>query len=260
MTDEVLIRDDGPVRYLMLNRPETRNGLTLDVVGRLKTATESASSDAGVRALVFGGEGGAFCSGLDLRQGPPAGGPAEIEGALRDLFHGLIAAVDACPKPTVALIEGPAAGFGISLALACDLRVATERASFAVSFARIGLCPDGGATYALPRAVGLGKALELILLAERIDAAEAHRIGLVERLVPAATAREQVAALAARLAAGPPLVQRQVKELCRRNVTAGLAAALEAEVGAQMRCLASQDFGEGIVAFMQKREPKFRGE
>lgn len=258
MDEEVRVRTEETVRWIAINRPQTRNGLTIPIVERLLSLFTEAATDAAVRCVVLGGEG-AFCSGLDLKQGPVAG-PEEGERVMRDKFNGLILAIDRCPKPTVAFVDGAAAGFGVSLALACDLRVATDRAHFAVSFARIGLCPDGGATWLLPRVVGPGKALEMMLLCERIDAATALRVGLCERVLPQASATGEIVAYARRLAAGPPLVQRLVKEMARRALVTDLPTALEAEVRAQMQALRTRDFGEGLMAFLQKRDPRFTGE
>lgn len=255
---EIVITDESSVRIVALNRPQTKNGLTMDIVRALKQSVIEASRDTSVRALVVTGEGGSFCSGLDLRQGLPD--PADAERLMRENFQGVIRALDDCPQPTLAFIDGPAAGFGVSLALACDIRVASDRAQFAVSFSRLGLCPDGGATWLLPRAVGIGKALELMLLAERIDAAEALRIGLVQRVYPSTGARADALALAARLAKGAPISQRLIKQLSRRHLSVDLAAALENEVTAQMQAIRTRDFGEGFLAFMEKREPTFTGQ
>ncbi len=142
------------------------------------------------RVVVLTGAGGAFSSGLDLRVAAEEGmDPATIEGRMRTHFHGLIRAVRACPLPTVAVVDGPAAGFGCDLALACDLRLVSDRARFGEIFVKRGLMPDGGGTWMLPRLIGLGRALELMLTGELVDAAEAHRIGLANRVYPAAAAR-----------------------------------------------------------------------
>lgn len=259
MNDDIEIHTDATVQTLTLNRPASRNALTFDVIGRLKSAFLAASENDAVRVVVLSGEGAAFCSGLDLRQGPP-GAPDQIEPIMRDLFHGTIAAIDRCPKPTIAFVDGPAAGFGVSLALACDLRIATDRAQFSVSFARIGLCPDGGSTWFLPRLVGLGKSLEIMLLGERVNATEALRIGLVERVVPFDSAKGQVSELAQRLAKGPPLVQTWIKRLSRQHLHCDLATALDGELATQLNAMRTRDFAEGATAFLQKRDPVFTGE
>lgn len=258
---DLIVRDEDAVRWIAIDRPETRNGLTDEVNLGILEAVRGAPG-AGARCLAITGEGGAFCSGLDLRAALATGGadPASVETRMRERFQALIAAIRDCELPAVALVDGPAAGFGVSLAAACDLRVATERARFRVSFARIGLCPDGGLSFTLPRLCGPGRALELLMTGEAVDAAEALRIGLVERVVPAEGAREACAALCRALAAGPPIALRHIKRLVYGGLARGLAWALDEEVPAQMEALRSKDFAEGLTAFFEKREPRFSGE
>jgi 2-(1,2-epoxy-1,2-dihydrophenyl)acetyl-CoA isomerase len=160
----------------------------------------------------------------------------------------------------IALVDGPAVGFGCDLALACDLRVATTAAYFQEKFVRIGLIPDGGGTFWLPRMIGLARAAELIMLGERLEAEEAHRLGLVNRLVAPADGEGAARELAARLAKGPPLALRLMKESMLRNLNATVDQALDQEKAAQAQCLQSADLFEGVAAFFEKREPRFRGE
>jgi enoyl-CoA hydratase/carnithine racemase len=256
----IAIRDEGPVRWIVLDRPESKNGLTVELNRALIAALEEAAASE-VRVVALTGAGGNFCSGLDLRSAASAGGaaPQQIEENMRRWFHGLIRAVRACPQPVVAVVDGAAAGFGCDLALACDLRLVSERARFGEVFVRRGLMPDGGSTFHLARLVGLGRAMELMLTGDLVDAAEAHRIGLANRVFPAdgfeAGARDYLA----RLAAGAPLVHRAVKRYVYAGLTADLDAALENEVQGQLRLLQSQDFFEGMTAFFQKRPPEFKG-
>jgi 2-(1,2-epoxy-1,2-dihydrophenyl)acetyl-CoA isomerase len=260
MSDQVRVRDEGVVRWLAIDRPQTRNGLTDDACEALIAGLDGAAA-AGARSVIVTGEGGHFCSGADLKAAV-AGGPVDIaavESRMRRFFHGLIEQVRECPVPVIALVDGAAAGFGVSLAAACDLRVATERARFTLAFVRIGLCPDGGATWTLPRLVGPARALELLMTGDPVDATEALRLGLVNRVVPVERARTEAGALAARLAKGPPLVLSHLRRLVRTGLAGDLAANLEGEVAAQMQCLRSQDFFEGLSAFFAKREPKFEG-
>lgn len=257
---EVLTTDEAKVRWITLNRPETRNALTTQVNDAVRAAVESAPA-AGARVVVLTGAGGAFSSGLDLRVAAEEGmDPDRIESRMRTHFHGLIRSIRACPVPTVAVVDGPAAGFGCDLALACDLRLVSDRARFGEIFVKRGLMPDGGSTWMLPRLIGLGRALELMLTGDLVDAAEAHRIGLANRVFPAAQLESLAWEFARTLAAGPPLVHRAVKAAVEAASLGSLDEALEGEVRGQLTLLASADFQEGMAAFLEKRPPAFKGE
>ncbi len=257
MTD-LHVEDRGAVRWLTLDRAESRNGLTEDTVKAVAAAFELPDA---IRAVVITGANGAFCSGLDLKDAMRRGiqaGP-DLERGLREYFHGAIRAITSCDRPTIAAVDGAAAGFGCDLALACDLRIISERAFFGEIFVKRGLMPDGGGTWLLPRIIGIGRALEMLLTGDRVNADEAHRIGLANRLVPHAELFATVTALADRLAKGPPLVYRLVKEAVYAGLSGDLAAALDREATGQLRLLASDDFREGVMAFLGKRDPEFRG-
>ncbi|MCS6913474.1 MAG: enoyl-CoA hydratase [Myxococcales bacterium] len=259
-SDEVLVTDDGPVRIVALNRPASRNGLTIPVNARLIEAFQAAGDDDRVRAVLLTGRGGHFCSGLDLKAAmalvQQQGEMGDREEQMRTYFHGLIRAVRALDKPVVALVDGPAVGFGCDLALACDIRLATPGARLGEVFVRRGLMPDGGGTYMLPRLVGLGRALDLMMTGDVIDAREAERIGLVSRIVQD---EAEARSLVRRIAEGPPLVLREIKRAVYAALSGNLDTALEAEVAGQMRLLQTQDFVEGITAFLLKRPPQFKG-
>ena len=257
---EVVVTDREGVRWIELRRPESRNGLTVEV-NRVFSRALAGAAEAGARAVVLGGADGHFCSGLDLkdamRRGPRP--PEELERNMREDFHGLIRAVRALDMPVVAAVDGPAAGFGCDLALACDVRLVTERARFGEVFVKRGLMPDGGGTFFLPRLVGLSRALEMVLTGEMVEAEEAVRIGLASRLLPAEGFEEAVWSFAGRLAKGPPMVYRLVKRALYASFEGDLDAALEREATGQLQCLQSADFLEGVASFLQKREPKFTG-
>ncbi len=260
MSEGLDISDAGGVRTITLNRPDTRNALTVELVGAIGDAVRDVP--ATVRVIVITGAGGAFCSGLDLKDAMRRGlraGP-QVEADLRTHFHGTIKALVACDRPTIAAVDGAAAGFGCDLALACDVRWLSDRAIFGEIFVKRGLMPDGGGTWLLPRIVGLGRALEIMYTGDRIAADEALRIGLANRVVPAAELAARVGEFADRLAAGPPLVYRAIKRAVYASADGDLAAALEREAKGQIELLASRDFGEGIAAFLGKREPKFQGQ
>jgi enoyl-CoA hydratase/carnithine racemase len=258
MTD-LQLDDRDHVRTITLDGPASRNALTTGVCERLAAAVRGVSGD--VRAIVVTGANGAFCSGLDLKDAMQRGlaqGP-EIERGLREQFHGVIRALVESDRPTIALVDGAAAGFGCDLALACDLRIASDRGVFGEIFVKRGLMPDGGGTWHLPRIVGLGRALELMLTGELVPAAEALRIGLANRVFPHGEVGARTHELATAIAKGPPLVHRAVKRAVYAGLDGDLAAALDREATGQMALLNSRDFGEGITAFLQKRDPRFEG-
>lgn len=258
MTD-LKLDDRGAVRWLVMDRPESKNGLTVDLVYRLRDAIRDAPPE--IRTIVLAGANGAFCSGLDLKDAMRRGlspGPA-VEKDLREGFHGLIRALVDGDRPTIAVVDGAAAGFGCDLALACDLRVVSERAKFGEIFVKRGLMPDGGGTWTLPRIVGLARALELFYTGDIVGAEDAVRIGLANKLWPSAELDARAGELADRIANGPPLVHRLVKRAVYAGLDGDLAAALDREATGQMQLLGSRDFAEGVTAFLQKRDPRFQG-
>jgi enoyl-CoA hydratase/carnithine racemase len=260
MSDPVRVTDRDQVRWIELDRPGSRNALTVEVNQALIAAVSGAAG-AGARAVVLTGANGNFCSGLDLKEAMRAGpqNPETTAENMRLYFHGLIRAVAALEIPSVAAVDGAAVGFGCDLALVCDVRVLSDRASFAELFVRRGLMPDGGSSWTLPRLVGVGRALDLMLSGERIAADEAFRIGLGSRMWPAAELTERTWELARRLAAGPPLAYKLLKRAVYDGQIGDLSAALDRELAGQLQCLRSNDFMEGVMAFLQKREPRFTG-
>lgn len=258
MTD-LELDDRDAVRTVTIVRPQSRNALTTELCDRIAAAVRNLPGD--VRAIVVTGAQGAFCSGLDLKDAMQRGitsGPA-LERGLRESFHGVIRALVESDRPTIALVDGAAAGFGCDLALACDLRVVSDRGVFGEIFVKRGLMPDGGGTWHLPRIVGLGRALEMMLTGELVRADEALRIGLANRVVPHAEIHARTHELATAIAAGPPLVHRAVKRAVYAGLDGDLTAALDREATGQLQLLGSRDFGEGVAAFLQKRPPKFEG-
>lgn len=258
MTDGLRVEIDGPVATITIDRPEALNALTVPVKVALREALESLAVDRAVRAVILTGAGRAFCAGQDLAErDQPNAAPLEVE--VRERYNPIIRALRSMGQPVIAAVNGVAAGAGASLAFACDLRIAAEEARFVLAFGRIGLVPDSGATWFLPRLVGPAKAAELALVGDPIDAAEALRIGLVSRVVPGDQLAAEARALAERLAAGAPLALSLTKGALERALTIDLDEALEGEAKLQGITGASADHAEGLAAFRDKRSPRFSG-
>jgi len=258
MTDGLRVEVDGPVATITLDRPEALNALTVPVKVALHEALESFGRDRAVRAVILTGAGRAFCAGQDLAEREqPHAAPLEVE--VRERYNPIIRAIRSMGQPVIAAVNGVAAGAGASLAFACDLRIAAEEARFVLAFGRIGLVPDSGATWFLPRLVGSGKAAELALVGDAVDAAEALRLGLVSRVVPAERLMDEARALAAKIADGPPLAFALTKGAMQRAMTIELDEALEGEAKLQGIAGASADHAEGLAAFREKRPPHFSG-
>jgi 2-(1,2-epoxy-1,2-dihydrophenyl)acetyl-CoA isomerase len=247
---------DG-VATITLNRPDAFNALTRDLNRELREALANTAADDSVRVVVLTGEGRAFSSGQDLRQ-MEGGDPAEVvKDTLNNSYAPMIMAMRQLPKPIVGAINGVAAGAGMSLALATDVRIASEKASFMQAFSRVGLVPDAGSNYFLPKLVGLPRALELAWTARRVGAEEALQIGLVNSVVPADELGTAAHELAAKLAAGPALAIALTKQAMMAADDSSLAQVLALEAELQSRCIVTDDFAEGVSAFLEKREPRF---
>jgi 2-(1,2-epoxy-1,2-dihydrophenyl)acetyl-CoA isomerase len=250
----------GAVTLLRLNRPASKNALNRELLANLGSALARVAADPDVRAVVLTGSGGSFCSGVDLKEavGEIASG-ADL-GARVDAFHAVIRGIVGARQPVIAAVDGPAVGFGADLALACDLRIVSERAYFQEKFVGIGLMPDGGGTFFLPRLIGLGRALDLLLTGDPVDAKLARDLGLAREIVASEVLDSNALALAARLAEGPPLALAQIKSAVRASLGGDLEQALGREKTGQLALLASADVREGVSAFLEKRPPRFRGE
>jgi 2-(1,2-epoxy-1,2-dihydrophenyl)acetyl-CoA isomerase len=247
------------VATITLDRPDALNALTIPLKHELLAALDRSASDPEVRAMVLTGAGRAFCAGQDLRERlEPGAPPLEVE--LRERYNPIILAMRALEKPIVGAINGVAAGAGASLAFACDLRLAAEGASFLLAFGHIGLIPDSGATWFLPRLIGAARATELALLGDAVTAAEAERFGLVTRVVPADTLLAEARALAVRLAGMAPRALASTKRALEQSWSASLEEQLETEAELQGIAGATADHAEGIAAFVEKRPPRFTGE
>lgn len=252
----ILTTDEGDVTIIALNRPKVRNALSRQLRAELLDALSAAAGRA--RCVVLTGSGGAFCSGQDLADAGPLD-ELDLEATLRQEYEPLIAAIAECPVPVIAAVNGVAAGAGANLALACDLVIAAESAVFLQAFTRIGLIPDAGGTFWLPRQVGMARAMGAMLLAEPVPARQAADWGMIWEAVPDAEFETRWRARATALAQGPTVALSALKQALRASPGNGLEAQLALEARLQGRCGSSADFREGVAAFLEKRSARFRG-
>ncbi len=257
----VLAAQEGAVLTLTLHRPEKINAFNDAMATELLAALERGAADRSVRAIVICGAGRGFSSGQDLeafmKLQKPGATRVSVAEHLRKGYNTLVMRIRTIEKPIVASLGGIAAGVGLSIALACDLRIAGDDSQLTLGFAKIGLVPDGGASFMLPLLAGFGRGLELAMLSDRIDAQEAHRLGLVNRVVPAASLVEETAALARRLAEVSPIAAGLTKRAFNEAIMPHFAAWLDREADIQEEAATGGDLMEGIGAFLEKRKPAF---
>jgi 2-(1,2-epoxy-1,2-dihydrophenyl)acetyl-CoA isomerase len=257
----VLEKREGAVVTLALNRPERMNALNKDLVLALHDALNRVENDQEINVVVLAGAGRAFCAGGDLHaigKGKQENDVTELQPILRSGMQ-MVLKMRTMRQPIIAAVQGAAAGAGMNIALAADLRIASEDATFGQNFAKVGLFPDYGGTFFLPQLVGPAKAAELFYTGDMINAAEALRLGIVNRVVPFAQLESEVRALALKIAQGPAIAIRAIKQNLFARDKKNLTALLNLEIEQQMKCFESGDCGEGIRAFFEKRPPKFQG-
>ncbi len=266
MSETISVGRKGGVLTLTLNRPEVLNALNSELAEAFGEATEQAENDAAVRCVVLKGAGKHFCAGGDINSFAPAleMTPDERRAMFRKFIHAVhpgIVTLQRMPKPVIASVCGAAAGFGFSLAAACDLTIAADNAVFTLAYSLLGTSPDGSSTYSLPRLVGKKKAMEIALLGDRFDANEALRLGIVNWVVAEAEAEleAETAKLAERLANGPTRAYGNTKALINQSMGSTMVEQLEAEVEAFADSAAAEDFLEGVSAFLEKRKAEFKG-
>ena len=257
----MLVEQDESVVTLTMNRPDVLNAINTLMLQELTEAVEAAAHNDAIRCVVLAGAGRAFGAGQDLTEfGSAYAGsqPLKVSEHLAK-YHRLILGICHMPKPVIAAIQGVATGISLNIALACDIRIAADNARLLEAFARIGLVPDGGGGYTLPRLIGLGRALEMAMLADEVSGPEAERIGLVNRCVPLSELDETTRALAKRLANGPTRTYRLIKELMYKSLDIDLQASLRLEGQLQEAAYATADHREAVDAFLHKRAVKFTG-
>ena len=257
--NNILLNIAEGVATVTLNRPERLNAFTGEMHAELREALARIKTDASVRALLITGAGRGFCAGQDLseRMMSPATARADVGDSLEKNYNPLLKTLRALPMPVICAVNGVAAGAGCNLALACDVRLASSEARFGETFVRIGLSPDWGGTFHLPRLAGTAAALDLCWTGDLVGADDALRLGLVQRVYPAAEFDARWREYAAALAAAPATSVRAAKRALRSSFVRTLEQCLDAESSAQAACWASADSAEGLAAFVEKRAPRF---
>ena len=257
----ILVSRDAGILTVTLNRPDKLNAFNPEMHQLLRDALEVARDEAGVRAVLLTGSGRGFCAGQDLseRNLSADAAPIDLSVSLGSNYNPLVRRLRALPKPVVCAVNGVAAGAGANIALACDIVLAARSASFVQSFARLGLVPDSGGTYFLPRLVGSARAMGLALLGERLSAEEAERWGLIWRALDDERLVEEATRIAQALAAGPTRGYGLIKKALYASAGNSLDSQLDLERDLQREAGFSEDYREGVAAFLQKRKPAYKG-
>jgi len=257
----IVVEAEGGVMKITLNRPEVLNSFTLAMSRELREVLEKARGDRSVRAILITGAGRGFCAGQDLMDVPATvEGRRDLGATVRQTYNPLILLIRKLEKPVICAVNGVAAGAGVNIALACDIVLASENASFIQSFTKIGLVPDSGGTFFLPRAIGLPMATALMMTAEKVDARRAAELGMIYRVVPAEALESEAMALAKQLAEMPTKALGYIKRALNGSMSNRLDEQLELEEGLQRDAGHTHNFTEGVAAFQQKRKPEFKGD
>ncbi|PSR37116.1 MAG: enoyl-CoA hydratase [Sulfobacillus thermosulfidooxidans] len=257
--NSIVVTTDGPIQEIMLNRPETINALTNEMLTELHHALGQAERNSAVRVVILAGSGRGFCSGQNLKEVAGRDESVDIGEHVARYYNPLIMRLYHLNKPTICRIQGACAGAGMSLAMACDFRIGSPQAKFSQAFVKIGLVPDSGSTYFLPRLVGMAKALELALLGDVIDASSALQWGILSKMTEADHLEADTKALADRLAAMPPVAVGMIKRALHRGTDASLSDQLLFELHLQRAAAATEDHHIGVQAFLNKETPRFVG-
>jgi 2-(1,2-epoxy-1,2-dihydrophenyl)acetyl-CoA isomerase len=259
MTAFIKTEQEGSVMKITLNRPDKFNSFNREMALQLQRALDAAAKDNAIRAIYLTAEGKAFCAGQDLSEAMDKSGPG-IERIVREHYNPIILKIRNIEKPVVCAVNGIAAGAGANIALACDVVVAANSASFLQAFSKIGLIPDSGGTFFLPRLIGFGKASALMMLGDKISASDAEKMGMIYRVAEDAALQTDTLSLAKTLADMPTKGIGLTKKLLNQSMSSTLEAQLKAEGDEQVKAAATYDYNEGVNAFLEKRKPVFKGE
>ena len=257
--NSIELKIENNIAWLTLNRPDVFNSFNREMALRLQNQLDACQADAGVRAIVITGNGKAFCAGQDLKEVTTPELNPGFKKILEEHYNPIITRIRSIEKPVIAAVNGVAAGAGANIALACDIVVASASASFIQAFSKIGLIPDSAGTFFLPRLIGLQKATALMMLGEKILAEDAEKLGMIYKTYPAEDFNSEVAALAEKLSKMPTKALGLTKRLLNESLTNDLTAQLEMESKLQIEAAQSDDYAEGVNAFVEKRKPIFKG-
>jgi len=261
--ETIILKKQDHIATLTMNRPDKMNALNVQMLQETVAAIEEVAKDDDVRVMVLAAAGKAFCSGADLSDGGKAAGlagtPNEMRSNVRNSYQKVTMGLQRMDKPTIAMVGGPAVGAGCDFAFGCDMRVGSERAKFRNSFVKVGLIPGGGGTWLYTRVLGLGRGLEFLFTGDFLEAEEAARIGVLNKLVPADQLESVTMELAQKIAKNPPLAVQMSKVMAYKALETNLEAALAMSAAYQALALSSEDHREGVNAFMEKREGQFEG-
>ncbi len=259
MSTTIQVKIENKIAFITLNRPEVFNSFNREMALALQDTFDACEANDEVRALVLTGNGKAFCAGQDLKEVTDPNLNPGFKKILEEHYNPIISKIRSIKKPVIGAINGVAAGAGANIALACDIVVAHEKVSFIQAFSLIGLVPDSGGTYFLPRLIGFQKAMALAMLGDKIGAEEAERLGMIYKMIPLENFEEEVHKLALKMANMPTKALGMIKELFNKSMTNTLEEQLAMESKYQIEAAQSKDYAEGVVAFIEKRKPNFKG-
>jgi 2-(1,2-epoxy-1,2-dihydrophenyl)acetyl-CoA isomerase len=259
MFDTILFEKEDALATITLNRPEALNAFDEQMHEEVYQAVNQAAEDADVRCILLMGSGGGFSAGADIKVIREATGEVDLGEYLRKTYNRLLLRIQEIEKPFVAALHGPVYGAGLGVALACDFRIAAASSRYCMAFINIGLVPDAGTSFFLPRVIGLGRAMEMSMIGEPVDAEEAYRIGLINKVVADEELIKEAKAFARRLAQAPTRALGLTRRMLWQSFESDLATALNREAESQAACGRSSDHKEGVAAFFEKRKPNFTG-